>query len=60
MVNSPSGVAASRYEQVTKAYIDTVHSVLTGQKAAQEAALELEKTLVKITGFRAGPPKIVD
>lgn len=60
VVNRPSGVTGSRYEEITKEYIDTVHSVLTGQKAPQEAALELEKRLVKITGFRAGPPKIVD
>jgi len=35
-----------------------VHSVLTGQKEAPEAAAELEKQLIEITGFSAGPPKI--
>ena len=53
----PSNVTAQRYEQVTRAYIQAVHSVLTGQKGAPEAAAELEKQLIQITGFRPSPPK---
>jgi len=60
VVSRPSNVAASEYEEVTRAYIATVHAVLTGQKGAQEAAAELEKQLIKITGFRTGPPKTAD
>jgi len=56
-VSRPSNVAGSMYEQVTRAYIDGVHAVLTGQKRAPEAAADLERQLVKITGFRTGPPK---
>ena len=52
----PSAVAGSRYKQVSKAYIDAVHSVLSGQMQAAEAATQLEKQLVRITGFRPGPP----
>jgi trehalose/maltose transport system substrate-binding protein len=55
VVSRPSSVAAGSYEQVTRAYFGTVHSVLTGERRAPEAAAELEKSLVKITGFRAGP-----
>jgi trehalose/maltose transport system substrate-binding protein len=56
-VSRPSNVAGSMYEQVTRAYIDGVHSVLTGQRRASEAAVDVESQLVKITGFRMGPPK---
>jgi trehalose/maltose transport system substrate-binding protein len=53
----PSDLSGAVYELVTKAYIDAVHAVLTGQRAAPEAAADLEHQLIKITGFRAGPPK---
>ena len=45
----PSNVAGRGYEEATKAYISAVHSVLTGQKGAPQAAAELEKQLIKIT-----------
>jgi len=60
VVSRPSAEAGSKYEQVTKAYFGAVHSVLTGQQGAQEAAVELERQLIKITGFSAGPPKRID
>jgi trehalose/maltose transport system substrate-binding protein len=60
VVSRPSAEAGSKYEQVTQAYFDAVHSVLTGQQGAQEAAVELERQLIKITGFSAGPPKRID
>jgi trehalose/maltose transport system substrate-binding protein len=60
VVNRPSGVTGRKYEQVTRAYISAVRSVLTGQKGAPEAASELEKELIKITGFSTGPPKTAD
>src|ERR1700722_18758122 len=60
IVARPSIAAGSTYKQVTSAYFDAVHSVLTGQRSAPEVAAELEKQLIKITGFRAGPPKTVD
>jgi trehalose/maltose transport system substrate-binding protein len=60
VVSRPSNVAGHEYEEVTKAYIVSVHAVLAGQKGAPEAASELEKQLIKITGFRTGPPKGAD
>jgi trehalose/maltose transport system substrate-binding protein len=57
VVSRPSGVAGLRYEQVSSAYSKAVHSVLTGERRAPEAAAELEKNLVKITGFPSGPPR---
>jgi trehalose/maltose transport system substrate-binding protein len=56
-VRRPSVEAGARYNQVSAAYAAAVHAVLTGQKSAPEAAVELEKQLIQITGFRTGPPK---
>ena len=60
IVARPSVAAGSTYKEVSKAYIDAVHSVLIGQKGAPQAAAELEKQLIEITGFSAGPPKTAD
>src|SRR5262249_55508982 len=56
-VTRPSVEAGLQYKQVSAAYAAAVHSVLTGQKRAPEAAAELEKQLMKITGFRRGSPR---
>jgi trehalose/maltose transport system substrate-binding protein len=60
IVARPSIVTGSSYKQVSGAYIDAVHSVLTGKRRAPEAAAELEKQLIVITGFGAGPPSMPD
>jgi trehalose/maltose transport system substrate-binding protein len=57
IVSRPSNETGRTYEEVARAYINAVHSVLTGEKSAQKAALELEGQLTKITGFSIGPPK---
>jgi trehalose/maltose transport system substrate-binding protein len=56
IVSRPSDVTGTKYDDVTDAYIQAVHSVLTGEKRAPEAAAALEKELVRITGFKKGPP----
>jgi hypothetical protein len=56
LVLRPSVAAAANYENVTKAYIQALHSVLTKEKAPGVAAAELERELVKITGFKTGAP----
>jgi trehalose/maltose transport system substrate-binding protein len=56
VVARPSTVTSHRYEQVTKAYVAAVHSVLTGKKSAPEAASVLEEELVRLTGFKKGAP----
>lgn len=56
LVARPSVAAGAKYEEVTRAYIGAVHAVLTREKAPSIAAAELEKELVRITGFRTGPP----
>ena len=54
IVSRPSAVTGKKYEDVTEAYIRDVHSVLTGEKSAPEAAAALENELVRITGFKKG------
>jgi trehalose/maltose transport system substrate-binding protein len=56
-VSRPSEVTGKKYEDVSDAYIQSVHSVLTGEKSAPEAAAALENELVGITGFKSGPPQ---
>jgi trehalose/maltose transport system substrate-binding protein len=56
VVARPSTVAGEKYEEVSRAYIQAVHSVLLGQSRAPEAAAWLERELVRITGFKTGPP----
>jgi trehalose/maltose transport system substrate-binding protein len=60
VVNRPSSVVGNKYEAVSRAYISAVHAVLTQEKSAPEAAAELEKELVKMTGFKTGPPSSTD
>ena len=56
LVARPSTVSGLAYEDVTKAYMMAVHSVLTGEKKAPEVAAALEKRLVEITGFKTSAP----
>ena len=55
-MSRPSSLTGPKYEDITRAYIRAVHSVLTGKSTAPEAAADLEKALVGITGFKTGPP----
>ena len=56
VVARPSIVSGQKYEDVTRAYIRAVHSVLTSKESPSAAAAALEKELVELTGFRLGPP----
>jgi trehalose/maltose transport system substrate-binding protein len=56
VVARPSIVSGEKYEEVSRAYIRALHSVLTGEETASVAAAALEKELVEITGFRPGLP----
>jgi trehalose/maltose transport system substrate-binding protein len=57
-VSRPSDVTGKKYQEVTDAYFQAVHSVLSGEKSAKEAAAALEKELIGITGFKKGPPPL--
>jgi len=56
VVARPSIVTGDKYEEVTRAYIGAVHSVLTNKKTSSAAAADLERELKEITGFREGQP----
>ncbi len=57
VVTRPSVVAGPKYEDVSRAYIRALHSVLIGEEKASVADAALEKELVEITGFKKGPPR---
>jgi trehalose/maltose transport system substrate-binding protein len=57
VVSRPSNITGNKYEDVSNAYAQAVHSVLTGEKRAPEAAAALQQELVRMTGFKAGPPE---
>ena len=57
IVSRPSTVVGRNYDRVSHAYARAVHSVLTGEKRAPEAAAELETELEHITGFSKGAPE---
>ena len=48
MVSRPSNVTGKRYQEVTDAYIQAVHSVLTGRTRAPDAAAALEDELLRM------------
>jgi trehalose/maltose transport system substrate-binding protein len=50
----PSSAAGKVYGDVSRAYYDTVHAMLTGKTKAPEAAAALQDELVHITGLK-GP-----
>jgi trehalose/maltose transport system substrate-binding protein len=56
VIARPASIVGDKYEQITRAYIRAVHSVLTGEQDASEGAAALEKELIGITGFKKGPP----
>jgi trehalose/maltose transport system substrate-binding protein len=57
IVSRPSNTTSKKYEEVSNAYMQAVHSVLTGERSAPESARALENELVRITGFKKGPPR---
>ena len=58
VVARPSTITGTKYVQVSEAYFNAVHSVLTKEKTAAQAASELEKELVQITSFQPrGTPR---
>lgn len=56
VVARPSIVSGEKYEDVSRAYIRALHSVLTSEENPSVAAATLEKELSQITGFKTGSP----
>lgn len=49
----PAATSGKKYPDVSRAYFEAVHMVLTGKKSATQAAADLQVELQKITGLRA-------
>jgi trehalose/maltose transport system substrate-binding protein len=49
----PSTETGKNYPEVSHAYFQAVHSVLTGENTAAQAAADLQEQLAHITGFQA-------
>src|SRR5262249_33352561 len=56
VVARPSVISGPQYEDVTRAYIQAVHSALSKEESPSVAAASLEKKLVQITGVKEGTP----
>ena len=54
LVARPALQAGSSYNSVSRTYYTAVHAMLTRQITPEEGIAQLERDLVKITGFRAG------
>ncbi len=55
-VPRPSTVSGVHYDDVSRAYASSVHTILSGQVEAEKAMSDLETKLEKITGGKPGPP----
>jgi trehalose/maltose transport system substrate-binding protein len=60
IVSRPSTLVRTKYEDVSHAYAEAVHSVLMRKKSAPEAAAQLETELEHITGFPKGAPEPIE
>jgi trehalose/maltose transport system substrate-binding protein len=56
VVLRPSAVTGKNYHEVSRAYFEAVHAVLTGKKSAAQSAADLQNELVRITRLAAGVP----
>jgi trehalose/maltose transport system substrate-binding protein len=54
----PSTVTAEKYDAVSRAYFESVHSVLSGKVKAKDAAAALQMKLTDITGFTPAPSSL--
>ncbi len=57
IVSRPSALLGRNYEEVSRAYAEAVHSVLTKKQSAPKAAAALETELEHMTGLPKGSPQ---
>lgn len=55
-VARPSTVSGQHYDEVSRAYFSSVHSILAGEQDADKAMAELQAKLEKITAGKPVPP----
>jgi trehalose/maltose transport system substrate-binding protein len=53
LISRPSTASGKLYPEVSRAYFEAVHAVLTRKTAAAKAATALQRNLMQITGLRA-------
>jgi trehalose/maltose transport system substrate-binding protein len=53
-VARPSTVSGQHYDEVSRAYFSSVHSILAGEQDAEHAISELQGRLERITGGKPG------
>lgn len=56
LVARPAAVTGTSYDAVSLVYHTAVHEALARQKTAAQALAEVEAQVVKITGYKTGPP----
>jgi trehalose/maltose transport system substrate-binding protein len=56
LVARPAAVTGTSYDNVSRAYYTAVHAVLAHEKTPEQAVAEVEAEVVRLTGFRTGPP----
>jgi trehalose/maltose transport system substrate-binding protein len=56
-VARPSTASGQHYDEVSRAYFSSVHSILAGERDAENAMSELEADLERITGGKPVPPR---
>jgi trehalose/maltose transport system substrate-binding protein len=57
LTSRPSTAAGKRYPEVSRAWYEAVHSVLTGKAAATQAAAALQRNVVQITALKPPTPE---
>jgi trehalose/maltose transport system substrate-binding protein len=55
-VARPSTITGAKYGEVSKAYYQSVHDILSARAGAAESLARLAQKLSSITGFKTGPP----
>jgi trehalose/maltose transport system substrate-binding protein len=57
LVARPAAVTGTSYGDVSRAYYTGVHAALAHEKTAERALADVEAEIVRVTGFRTGPPQ---
>jgi trehalose/maltose transport system substrate-binding protein len=59
LIERPTAFAGAKYDQVSRAYADGVHEILTRKATAPEAAAKIQSELKHLTGFADSRPVLM-